>query len=373
MAALGPPARFRAARYVIPAALALALALAALFFRLPGIPTYDAAQVFTPCLVVTPGREHWGKPFCHGTSRVGARGAAMAFNSRGIRDREYAPRARRGVFRILVLGSSNTLGPGVAEPDTFPRQLERSLERAGRKVEVINAAMVGYCTLQTALHARELVDAYAPNLVLLQFVQGTCPLFDGAWAGRAREEDGLPVSLDRSLFGAAGPLSGLNGFAFRHPKLFFLGLTALDQIRKIRFSRSYARLADPQARLAAFLAPSLRYLAGLRAASAARGAGFAVFSYKMRPFMQSVPSQMSPWVARLLSPFIAAPGAGSAEILAAVRGAGFRVLYDDSPTEPYLVRGDAHLNEEGLRRLAASVASALLPTIPARQRAVRHN
>ena len=53
----------------------------------------------------------------------------------------------------------------------------------GARVEVINAAMLGYCTIQSAFRLRELLKLYSPNLVAYQFVQGACPLFDGAWEG----------------------------------------------------------------------------------------------------------------------------------------------------------------------------------------------
>lgn len=49
------------------------------------------------------------------------------YNSLGFRDEEIAPKPQ-GVRRVLVLGDSFTEGQGVAEPDAYPRVLERLLD-----------------------------------------------------------------------------------------------------------------------------------------------------------------------------------------------------------------------------------------------------
>lgn len=51
------------------------------------------------------------------------------FNSQGYRDGEFPPR-RPGVRRVVVMGDSFTEGWGVKEKDSYPRVLERALERA---------------------------------------------------------------------------------------------------------------------------------------------------------------------------------------------------------------------------------------------------
>ena len=343
---------------LVGAALAILLG-AVVIWPGSGAFTYDAGQVFTPCLEVTPGKEHWGKPGCRGESRMGPRRAEMAFNSRGIRDREYPSFPGKGTVRILVLSSSNTLGPGIAENATFPRQLEQMLRSRGRRVEVINAGMVGYCPSQMALRAGDMLEAYHPNFVLLQFVQGACPLFDGAWAGRIRYEAGHPIALDRNPVSPTGSWAFVNDFLFRHPSLFFLWLSATDQARKVRFSQRYSLFPREEDRYTSYLRPSRRFLQGIMEQAKATGAGFATLSYRMRPFMQSVPSQMNPFIARMASPFIAPPGATGPEILEVLLRNGIPVIYDDSPTEPFLVPGETHLNEQGLRNLASFAASRL--------------
>lgn len=350
------------------ATLALAsMGYGAIAWLSPGVHTYDARNVVTPCLRVSPGLEHWGQPGCSGLSQVGSKEAELHFNSQGIRDREYGPRAADGVYRILVLGSSNFLGPGIAEADTFPRQLERELQRTGRRVEVINGAMTGYCPSQMALRVPALLGAYSPDLVLLQFVQGSCPLFDGAWADRVAWEGGRPVALDRSPI-RGGRYAAFNSFVYAHPALFFLWLTVADGGLKARFAQRYLAPRGHDARVEAFLRPSIRFLASVRDQARARGAELAVFSYKMRPFTQSIPEQMYAPLAKLLAPLIRAPDSTGEELIAHVRNAGFRVVYDGTPTEEFLVPGDVHLNEAGLAKFAGATARELAPLVPRNRR-----
>lgn len=326
---------------------------------------YDASNVFTPCIHVPSSREHWGVPNCHGLSRLGKLTAEMSFNAAGIRDRDYPPRAEKGVFRILVVGSSNALGPGVEEKKTFPRQLEAELRRAGRKVEVINGAMIGYCTLQTSMRLKELLEAYSPQLVLYQFVQGACPLLDGAWRERLKFEGLDPVSIDRGIFDHSRSLSGLNRFFFDHQSIYFLALTLTDQWRKIAFSRYYS--ADKNRSLELYLSPTLELLQYMKEKSAAKGAQFRIVSYRMKSFMQAIPSHYHLWLARPLSGLVKPIEFTHEQMFDRMRAAGFGIIYPPFETPPVLVPGDSHLSEEGLAMLAKATASEVLPLLPHRR------
>jgi lysophospholipase L1-like esterase len=61
----------------------------------------------------------------------------LRYNSLQFRDREPGPRTP-GVRRLAVLGDSFTEGQGVNEEDTYPRALERALNRTGASWEVLN-------------------------------------------------------------------------------------------------------------------------------------------------------------------------------------------------------------------------------------------
>jgi acyl-CoA thioesterase-1 len=54
--------------------------------------------------------------------------------------------AGEAATRIVAYGDSLTAGYGLAAAETFPAQLERALEAAGRKVTVINAGVSGDTT-----------------------------------------------------------------------------------------------------------------------------------------------------------------------------------------------------------------------------------
>jgi hypothetical protein len=86
-------------------------------------------------------------------------------------DRDYDyPRAKPpGVFRIVVVGDSFTFGQGVQFDDTFVKRLERMLNLNGtRKVEVINAGMPGYSSMQEVTLVHHAMTEFDPDMVLLE-------------------------------------------------------------------------------------------------------------------------------------------------------------------------------------------------------------
>jgi len=99
-------------------------------------------------------------------------GWSVRTSSAGFRDREYRRTKPGGVLRILLVGDSFTFGYGVAEDSTYGKQLERLLRRAGPScegVQVINAGVNGYNTLQEVAFVRVIGIEYAPDIVLVGF------------------------------------------------------------------------------------------------------------------------------------------------------------------------------------------------------------
>jgi len=91
-------------------------------------------------------------------------------NSFGFRNREIAQIPAADTFRILCLGDSLTFGAGVAEEETYPRQLESRLNaNAPLRVEVINTGVPGYDTWQEVAFFRRQGLEFHPNLVVLGF------------------------------------------------------------------------------------------------------------------------------------------------------------------------------------------------------------
>lgn len=106
-------------------------------------------------------------------------------NVLGLRNEPVGPK-RPGVLRILGLGDSFCYSNSVELKETFFKQLEE-LERlrAGREVEVINAAVPAYSTIQEYRYLRRDGLALEPDLVVLGFYVGndfqdSYELFDSA-------------------------------------------------------------------------------------------------------------------------------------------------------------------------------------------------
>jgi lysophospholipase L1-like esterase len=91
-------------------------------------------------------------------------------NSRGYQGPEFAPVKPKDSLRVVCMGNSSTFGWGVPPDSTYPRLLQAELEgRLGREVEVINAGVPGYSSIQgLALLERE-VRALSPDVITLSF------------------------------------------------------------------------------------------------------------------------------------------------------------------------------------------------------------
>lgn len=94
-------------------------------------------------------------------------------NSRGHRDDEVELKKKDGIFRILVLGDSYTMGANVRQEEAYPQLLEEYYKTNSRdKVEIINTAVGGWEPFQYAqyyLHEGKLFD---PDLILIGFFVG---------------------------------------------------------------------------------------------------------------------------------------------------------------------------------------------------------
>jgi lysophospholipase L1-like esterase len=90
-------------------------------------------------------------------------------NQDGIRDREYSRTKPNGTFRIAAVGDSCTFGLGLELEDTWPKQLERELQKTNPRVEVINFGVMGYNTPQEAERIQDKVLKYSPDLIIIGY------------------------------------------------------------------------------------------------------------------------------------------------------------------------------------------------------------
>lgn len=92
-------------------------------------------------------------------------------NSFGFRDKEYCIPKPKNVYRIVVLGSSITLGWGVRESDTYVSLVEQWLQgKTGNlKVEIINTSVGNYNTAREVEAFFSKCLEFEPDMVVVSF------------------------------------------------------------------------------------------------------------------------------------------------------------------------------------------------------------
>lgn len=112
--------------------------------------------------------------FAHAPNRSAfLMGVPVSINSEGLRDREFSLEKPPGVYRVMMLGDSTTFGWGVRQEDTAAKFLERKLNAAlppgYSGVEVMNAGVGNYDTVQEVTYYETIGWKYHPDLVVLVF------------------------------------------------------------------------------------------------------------------------------------------------------------------------------------------------------------
>ena len=93
------------------------------------------------------------------------KGCLVVTNEFGNRGPAHGPERRPGTYRILVLGDSFTEGVHVGEEELFTALLEQD----DPVLEVVNAGVGGYGTVQELLFLREEGRKFDPDLVIKMF------------------------------------------------------------------------------------------------------------------------------------------------------------------------------------------------------------
>lgn len=101
-------------------------------------------------------------------------------NSLGYRNEEFSLERPKSTTRIVCFGDSSTFGIGTAQPQTWPAQLESSLngdpaffltqlkqKPTERRVEVVNAGAPGYTSYQILQRMQRELKSLAPDVVLM--------------------------------------------------------------------------------------------------------------------------------------------------------------------------------------------------------------
>ncbi len=93
--------------------------------------------------------------------------APLSTNRWGMRDRDYPRRKPAGTVRLAVLGSSHTMGSGVADGEAFESVYEERLGAATEgSFEVLSFAVAGYTVTQDLLVLESKALDFGPDVVL---------------------------------------------------------------------------------------------------------------------------------------------------------------------------------------------------------------
>ncbi len=115
-----------------------------------------------------PVNPHEPDPYLAWKNRPNLRQEPYITTSHGIYSPHDIPYERSAVaknYRLLVMGDSSTAGLGIdKQSDTWPQVLQRTL---GDKVEVVNAAVIGYSSEQARTALQREYHKYKPDGVLL--------------------------------------------------------------------------------------------------------------------------------------------------------------------------------------------------------------
>ena len=108
--------------------------------------------------------------------------AAMQINEHGFRRTKPMTREKpAGVTRVITFGDSQTLGAGVNPEESYSGVAERLL---GDGWEVLNAGISGYRTLNVYRLLQRRIEAYDPDIIVIDCMPFDSPRDDGALVGR---------------------------------------------------------------------------------------------------------------------------------------------------------------------------------------------
>ncbi len=126
--------------------------------------------------------------------------AAMQINEHGFRRTRPMTRAKpAGVTRAITFGDSQTLGAGVGPEESYSAVAERLLnETEGTEWEVLNAGISGFRSLNVYRLLQRRIEAYDPDMVVIDCMPYDSPRDDGALVGRPL--GGVATQLQAALW-----------------------------------------------------------------------------------------------------------------------------------------------------------------------------
>ncbi len=141
-----------------------------LYYQCSYLPLHRTSGDARRLYELIPGMVVEGMPAATHPAEVKYRGQIdVSVNALGFRGKAFPPVKKKGTFRIVAFGGSNTFGSSVSDDDTYPAQLQKIFdEKCPGKVEVWNAGILAYVMSQNVAYAEAVVRKYDPDLVILQ-------------------------------------------------------------------------------------------------------------------------------------------------------------------------------------------------------------
>lgn len=96
----------------------------------------------------------------------------LSINGNGFRGPDFSEKKPAHTFRIIVLGDSVTFGFKVRQEDTYAQKLSSLLSEAAprkRRIEVINAGVIGYSSWQGRKLYETRLARHSPDVVVALF------------------------------------------------------------------------------------------------------------------------------------------------------------------------------------------------------------
>jgi hypothetical protein len=216
-------------------------------------------------------------------------GIVARANKSGNRDDDVAFPKPAGVFRILMIGDSFTVGANVEQEEAYPQVLERILNQPGQPtVEVVNTGVGGWSPFQYAEFLEHYGAAYEPDLVLVGLFVGNDIYID-----RFDAEQTLTAVLGRrvSREAAQSRWIKLRVFAYENSHIARALMAKspddmnfdrqdcgdfLDYYIAVQTNRVHSHLAEPSAELLQQADANIAEIVRMQKAAAGMGAGLVV-------------------------------------------------------------------------------------------------
>lgn len=129
-------------------------------------------------------------------------GVPIRTNALGMRNREVVTPKPVGTRRILFMGDSVTFGWGVRESERFTSRIESKLAARGEPlVEVVNAGVVHYNTVQESRLLARVIAPVDPDLVCVVYTANDLYVADGSPIEGRAAPTRLPADLDGLIGG----------------------------------------------------------------------------------------------------------------------------------------------------------------------------